>query len=31
MTDYDNRENSADIGLLNEMNSLRDIIENNSD
>ncbi|MFA3779229.1 diguanylate cyclase [Yersinia sp. 1652 StPb PI] len=31
MTDYDNREESADIGLLKEMNSLRDIIENNSD
>lgn len=31
MTDYDNREKSADIALLKEMNSLRDIIENNSD
>lgn len=31
MTDYDNREKSADITLLKEMNSLRDIIENNSD
>ncbi|CFR20228.1 diguanylate cyclase [Yersinia frederiksenii] len=31
MTDYNNRDNSADISLLNEMNSLRDIIENNSD
>lgn len=31
MTDYDNREKSAGIALLKEMNSLRDIIENNSD
>lgn len=31
MTDYDNREESANIGLLKEMSSLRDIIENNSD
>ncbi|MCB5320847.1 diguanylate cyclase [Yersinia intermedia] len=31
MTNYDNREESANIGLLKEMSSLRDIIENNSD
>lgn len=31
MTDCDNRESSSDISLLDEMNSLRDIIENNSD